>query len=236
MNCGIIQHDNECLCDIVVSTPTGWISDAVQDMWLGQEIVNLKGYTQDVYTNEWTDVDILNYLQDLVYVKDNWDHYKDTPRGIREDRTPRAIQLRVREQLASMNPPSIMKAMENLGITYETLRNSLFLGKGEMTPERLQEFEQDVLNRNFPTAFTMGEKYNMDARSVRRLHSYWGVPWGDQPTRVPASRKLMDKLITEQPDLTDKQITKMVKEQCGQYVGISRYIVKARRQELQNQN
>lgn len=236
MNCGNSTHDNECLCDVVVPTPTGWINDAVQDMWLGDEIVAFKGYMQDGYTGEWNDEDILNYLQDLVYAKDNWERYKDTPRGIKENRTATTVQTRVREKLAEMNPPSIIKAIEDLGISYKTLMNALFQGKRDMPQETLEEFERDVLERNFSSPTIMGQKYGMEERSARKLHSYWNVPWGDQPTRVPASRKLMDKLLVEQPELTDMQISKIIKQQCGKYVSITRYVIRDRRLELQNNN
>lgn len=174
--CGVPAHAGDCLCDVIIPYRTPWIGDAVQDMWMGPEIVDLRGY--DGY---WTDEDILNYLGDLAFTKDNWvrvdtGYFKPVPTKA-GGTVLHTIRDEIKSRLRSMRNPSIMQVIEELGIQWDTLMKILFANKRTMTPEELVAFEQAVLSSKHTSPEGLAKEFGMTFKSARKLHDYWGTPF-----------------------------------------------------------
>ena len=71
LGCGVSTHDKYCLCDVVITTPlvpiAECVRDGVTDMFMGEELVSLRGYEGD-----WDRHKILDYFEDLVTFWDAW--------------------------------------------------------------------------------------------------------------------------------------------------------------------
>ena len=67
LNCGVEAHDDDCLCDVVVTSPTPIMNDWVRDSWLGKEIVQLLGLS-----SPWTDDKIILLSETQLAVHDEW--------------------------------------------------------------------------------------------------------------------------------------------------------------------
>jgi len=67
INCGTEGHDEECLCDVKVSSHEVPIrmKNLVTDMKFGEEICELRGYTQP-----WDREQIINFLEDVLKAHD----------------------------------------------------------------------------------------------------------------------------------------------------------------------
>jgi hypothetical protein len=67
IGCGVEAHDEECLCDVRVSSQEVPIrvKNLVIDFTFGEDICRLRGYTQT-----WERDQIINYLEDILKVHD----------------------------------------------------------------------------------------------------------------------------------------------------------------------
>jgi hypothetical protein len=207
MNCGNASHSPECLCDVVIPHPTGWVDDAIQDMWMGQEIVNLRGYE-----SEWDDESILGYLEDLVYAKDRWSSVEIVPDDIGDDEDS-LIRSTIRRRLHDPDRPRIVDVQGELGLTDRRLISVMFSNRSSMTVERLNEFEDDIVNRRFTNYQSIQKKYGLNFRAVQRLHSYWDIPLAEKERSE--HWKLVDELLKSQTHLTNVQILRIVTDKLG---------------------
>lgn len=70
LGCGVATHSPECLCDVVIPEGTDTsirITDAVNMMWMGREVCDIRGYSAP-----WTNESILDYFTDLTRFYDVW--------------------------------------------------------------------------------------------------------------------------------------------------------------------
>lgn len=208
--CGVIGHSKDCLCDVYITEPTGWVDDAIQDMWMGQEIVNMKGYCA-----EWDDESILRYLQDLVFAKDNWDRFAFDKNVSIGRSNPSVMRQEIRRRLQSSDNPSIIQVLQELGLDEDGMRNVLFMGKRKMTLTELAEFEQDVLTHALPSVLAFSKKYKMTRSSVETLRSYWGVAITRTVKPRTEAELLTDRLLMERPELSNRVIAKIVADTVG---------------------
>lgn len=244
MTCGTSDHMPDCLCDVVIPYPTGWVDDAVQDMWMGQEITRLMHYAP---AESWDDKTILDYLCDLTYAKDRWREPDALPpkrrlvitRKLEKKKyVPGAWTSDMREELkeymSCMPRPSIVDATRQLGMSHSDLMNVLFQSKRDIPMETLVQFEEDILSGNFPTPYGLGKKYGIPYQAVQKLARYWGVTFlGPQDKRAP-HMVVMDELLTTSPHLSNKQIADIVNEQCQVNPPIALHRVGHRRHALKN--
>lgn len=208
--CGVDGHSSDCLCDVVIPQSTPWVKCAIQDMWMGQEIVNLMDYQA-----EWTDETILEYLNDLVYAKENWDRYERKVGLMIGQSNYARLRDEIRKRLRSPESPSILDVAKELGLNYGELMFLLFTSKRYMTINQLMDFERDVKERRYATAHSLGKKYGMTHKSALTLHSYWGVPFGERQDIRPPDQVLVDTLIETQKNLSVPEILKIVKLRFG---------------------
>lgn len=68
LGCGVEGHDDTCLCDVVITEPTPIrVADAVNEMFMGRQICDLRGYGRP-----WTTETMLDYFSDLCTFYDKW--------------------------------------------------------------------------------------------------------------------------------------------------------------------
>jgi hypothetical protein len=64
LGCGVAEHDESCLCDVVITKPLPPLEecfkDAVAEMFMGKELCEIKDYCAP-----WTNEKILSYLEDM---------------------------------------------------------------------------------------------------------------------------------------------------------------------------
>lgn len=170
------DHDAECLCDVVIPHPTGWVDDAMLDMWMGEEIAKMRGYTMP-----WDDEDILGYLTDLTYAKDNWESgvqmlktENARPSRSAAEMTSWAGQTRsiIRQKLAC-GTSSITSVMDELGLGMDDMNYLLFTNRRFWTLEKLVEFEQAVVTSKHSSPHGLGVEFGMPYKSASKLASYW---------------------------------------------------------------
>lgn len=206
--CGVVEHDDDCLCDVVIPHPTGWVTDAVQDMWMGQEIVTLMGYTV-----EWTPSSIAEYLENLTYAKDNWDKFNlAQPVHMGGSRTT-ATRRELRRRLQSGQ--RILDVAREMNLSHHDIMMTFFTNRRHMDYDTLVEFEEDVIQRKFTNAGALGRKYGLKNASARKLHSYWGVPFKSKDELRDPVDVMIDELLLTQPELKNKKISMMVAEHFG---------------------
>jgi hypothetical protein len=223
IGCGTSDHNDECLCDVVITHPSGWVNDAVQDMWMGQEITRLMDYAP---ANQWDDKSILDYLCDLVHAKDNWRKPVDLPPKRRlvitrklggHKYVPGAWTADRRESLMefmlNMETPSIVDAIQQLGMSHSDLMNVMFQSKRNIPMDIVVSFEKDILSKEYPTPYALGKKYGLPFQSVKKLAKYWGVKFDKYEDKRAPHMVIMDELIKTRPDLDNKQIASIINEQ-----------------------
>jgi hypothetical protein len=195
---------------VVIPKSTPWVKCAIQDMWMGQEIVNLLGYQA-----EWTDETILEYLGDLVYAKENWDRYQTKVGLVVGQSNYARLRQEIRKRLQSPGSPSILDVAKELQLNHGELMFLLFTGRRYMPINELVDFERDVKERRYATAHSLGKKYGMTHKSALTLHSYWGVPFGERQDVRPPDQVLVDTLIETQRNLSVPEILRIVKIRFG---------------------
>jgi hypothetical protein len=65
VTCGVVGHDIDCLCDVVVTEPAPILADWVSNSWLGRALVGRLGLSAP-----WTDDKILYLLEEQTKAHD----------------------------------------------------------------------------------------------------------------------------------------------------------------------
>ena len=150
LGCGVAEHDESCLCDVVITKPLPPLKecfrDAVEEMWMGRELCDLKGYCAP-----WTDEKILNYLDDL---KTFFDEYHNNPMSTQlssEDETLRDIQ------------PIFRMDYEPLGDWWHRIR-----GEVQYSMDRLNDSLCDIIKQ-----LDLTPQEFIDAATLRRAGDDW---------------------------------------------------------------
>lgn len=209
--CGIRVHDNGCLCDVVIPHPTGWVGDAVQDMWMGEEVVRMRGLTYP-----WTEEDILGYLGDLVYAKDNWDKASRTFELPASDRATWAGRMRqtLRDKLKD-GTSSITVVMDELGLDMDDMNHLLFTDRRTWTLEKLVMFERSIMSGKHSTPHGLGLEFGMSYKSADKIASYWPKKF-DKREKILPDVEVIDTLIADHPDMTNRQLADMAMARLSQ--------------------
>lgn len=229
--CGVIDHDNLCLCDVVIPHPTGWVDDAIQDMWMGQEIVNLRGYV-----TLWESDDIINYLDDLVYTKDNWAKFSRKKEANADPETWAGQMRHHIKRLMADGTSSITSVMDELGLDMDDMNHILFTDRRTWTLETLVQFERTVLAGEHLTLNKLGEQFGMSYSSAERLASYWSVTFRKRRPEL-ADVQVIDTLIADYPGLSNRELADMANarlSQGGLNVSVNGDRIRTRRYYLVN--
>jgi hypothetical protein len=82
--CGVVAHDIDCLCDVVVTTPTPMLVDPVNKGWQGKHIAEFLDLCVP-----WTDANILRFLTAQLMFHDEFTIIQKTARLTESDRNQR---------------------------------------------------------------------------------------------------------------------------------------------------
>jgi hypothetical protein len=89
MNCGIVEHDDDCLCDVIINEPVQIkLHDAVDEMWMGRQLCDTRDYDYP-----WTSDKILNYFTDLCTFYDRWSELQEQKFAHQSQPHERMVQL-----------------------------------------------------------------------------------------------------------------------------------------------
>jgi hypothetical protein len=115
LNCGVEDHDMDCLCDVVVKEPAPVLKDWVRDSWLGREIVKELGLS-----SPWTPDKILYLLETQTAAHDLYMKHRYKPTAEMSEKMRRARSFRTKrlnqEQLQEL------RVMAHEGATSGDLR------------------------------------------------------------------------------------------------------------------
>lgn len=226
--CGVIEHDIECLCDVVIPHPTGWVGDAIQDMWMGQEIARLKDYRMP-----WEDATIIDYLESLAFAKDRWPQTNGM-NALETAQWVEQIKVAIRQKLAASSA-SITVVMDALELSMADMNLVLFNCRRDWTLEKLVAFEEAALSGRYSNPGALGKPFGLPHKSAKKLASYWNIEWPENPNTTINS--VIDRVIAENPDITSAGMANIAMEQLagiGVIVSIKADRIASRRFYLNN--
>ena len=189
--CGVVGHHHTCLCDVIITKPTPIrIRNAVADMWMGEEICEMRNYG-----TPWLDMDMVDYFTDLLRGHDAWvasgipesletrsEHHQTR---YKEDGTLitgpiigwKPIRESVRQALSGTNPkPPVEMVLLSLGFTAEQFTQAASTNRFSMDMETLNRFEQRVL-AGIDSMSKFAKDFNTTVETARTLFKYWNVPY-----------------------------------------------------------
>lgn len=171
--CGVAGHDPECLCDVVIVTPTPINVDGVYGMWLGEQLCELRGHGSKP---EWDGEQMADYFEDLLKVHDAWvyqqeplkdpDHYKGG------NKRWGWIRSSIREALRREPRISITQALDEISVSAEEFTKAVFTNKASLDADQLLRFEELVIGQQHTIA-EIGRLLGLSRFSVKTLYSYW---------------------------------------------------------------
>lgn len=211
LGCGVYEHGPDCLCDVKITKPTPTVKDWVNDMWMGREICDIRGYGKP-----WTSSMLADYLSDLsqfhsaltLHGMGGRTGSGDADTNMLEDASFAGmtnVRTAVKEMLERMPKPSLVGALQILGITPEkfllAVTQAKMDGAEDWDYQRMQQFENDVMERL--KIATLTERYNLSENTyyrikmyMRPIFSYHGISYVESasPERTAARHKAIQMI------------------------------------------
>lgn len=188
MTCGTSGHGQDCLCDVIVSQETPINRNAVQGLWMGQEVADARGY------ENWDDPnELLNYLSDVLFLHDKFIEQQRQLREEPEKMLPyngacykasgwihphRVIRVTVQEAMRAPGA-TILDVLEKHGYTAQQFTKAASNGHWEMDADTLHRFEESILQPNYCVAH-LSTMFGLNKSGVTRFRKYW-------PSRPPST-------------------------------------------------
>lgn len=207
LGCGVSYHDDDCLCDVIITSVAPiTVRDCVNDMYMGREICDIRGYCLP-----WTDEKILDYFTDLVRGHDAWvdsgmrdiDYTTNDDTGSAQSNTMvkwKHIRQVVRQALSGTNPkPPIELVLQALNIPAEQFVFAVTAGKFTMNLETLNRFETRVL-AGIESLTGVAREFGTTYEIVGNLYKYWNISLSPKHRNTKAKqvqRVRMDELILQ---------------------------------------
>jgi hypothetical protein len=197
LGCGVDGHEPECLCDVHLEGRTSQVNvrDMVADMWMGEDIVALRGYGVD----GWTDEDIITYLEDILRVRDGWSESALEAHTISEQRTEGVggnnaspmgewadMRNHVRTMIASGTYGNISDTLDAVGVTAQQFTASATSHKYSFDIHWLMEFERAVTERQCASIAELASRFGITPKVARNLWAYWGTPLKEVTSYKPS--------------------------------------------------
>lgn len=239
LGCGVSDHPDECLCDVVIGTPTPiLVRDAVAEMWQGPTIAEIRDYGRP-----WTDASILDYFADLTKGYDAWrssgipeivQAREEGEVDLRYHGELKQIRTSVRSALSHDNPkPNIETVLQALGYTAEQFTSAVTTNKWVVDIGVLNRFEARILE-GFPSLASLGREFGISVEIAKNLFGYWNIPY--EPKGVTSKgvvRERMNELVRQ--GFMPKPISDILESEFG--VIVDRHtIAKAKRRLLDKEN
>jgi hypothetical protein len=170
------------------------VRDMVADMWMGDEIVRLRGYGVD----GWTDDDIINYLEDILRVRDEWSEsaleaYATTHRteGVGgNNSSPMGEWADMRNHVRALVDGGayacIADLLDAINVTAEQFTACATSHKYTFDIQWLTEFERAVTERQCASIAELASRFGITPKVARNLWSYWGTPLKEVTSYKPS--------------------------------------------------
>lgn len=150
--CGIAEHPEDCLCDVIITEPTQVNVRSVSELWGGQGICNIFGLA-----GPWSPDNLLTFFEKLLY---GYDVYHGSATSIRNVR-PKVMERAGNETLPSYwkririviddvyheSPDAnITEVLDMLGLSVEEFRDSIMSRRStpDWDMETLREMQGDA--------------------------------------------------------------------------------------------
>lgn len=217
--CGVVGHDADCLCDVIIGTPIEIKVDAVKGMWMGELLCEHHGYVE----REWDNESLVQYLQDLLVLHDAWvdlgpDAFISKSESESDHRHyNRWMKIRkvVKRALQIEPKPKIATVLRSLGVSAEEFTGAVTTSKCVLNADELDKFE-GLITDPHTTWAQVSSATGVSRHTVRTLYYYWY----DQPPALQHStnpdaphRVRMRELIDK--GLTNKEILSSISEEFG---------------------
>lgn len=219
--CGVVGHDPECLCDVVITTPTEIRVDAVKGMWMGELLCEHHGYVE----REWDNETMVQYLQDLLVLHDAWmdlgpDAFiprSESESGADHRHYNRWMKIRrvVKRALRISPRPKIADVLRSLGVTAEEFTGAVTTSKCVLDADQLDAFEALITDPHTTWA-QVSSATGVSRHTVKTLYYYWfDKPPALQHSSNPDAphRVRMKELIDK--GLTNKEVLSIIDQEFG---------------------
>lgn len=177
VTCGTSGHGQDCLCDVIIHEVTPICVNAVQGLWMGQEVADACGL------ENWDDdQELLTYLCNVLMLHDRFIEERNVLAGEPEQMATyrgsnnwihpyRVIRVDIRHGMCEPDA-RIMDVLERYGYTAEQFTKAASSGHWEMDAETLQKFEQAILEPDYSYA-GVSAKFGLPTTVVRRFRKFW---------------------------------------------------------------
>ena len=218
--CGVEEHPEDCLCDVVITTPTPVNVRSIAELWGGQSICNIFDLA-----GPWEPDNLLDFFEKLLY---GYDAHRGSVTSIRTVR-PRIMERAGNETLPSYwkrvrmviedtyrdSPDAnILDVLDMLNLSVEEFRDCILFKR--LTPEwnrdTLVEMQGDARNSLGHNKFA--RKYGLNPDKGRsgdivygllggtfRVHQYRN---GDDPD---SPKNVLERHVSDNPDADRDMIT-----------------------------
>lgn len=229
IGCGIIEHPESCLCDVVITNPLpplrDCFKDGVEEMFMGKEMCEVRGYGIP-----WTDETILNYLEDL---KTFYDEYHT--RGVGADGNSFWSMSRLSRENGEMNvhwwkriDTTVQYCMDNfneslceivdiLGLTPQQFVDAAtgFKG-GKWDKEKLEKLDY-LMSRDVVSSVKIARELGATKSTIQGLRRFWYMRRFAKGQVANPARQLLNTLSLDPQysALTTREICAMVEEKYG---------------------
>lgn len=228
--CGVLEHAESCLCDVVITKPLlpleDCMTDAIRSMWMADVMCEVRGYCQP-----WTNEKILDFLVDMEKFYDAWHETRYSiggaeqlsqmaPLELFDDLTPMQRWRGVRDAVALAIDKFPCETLEDivrqLQLRPQDVVDAMTTGKSGDLPwdyERLQQLD-NLFSEQYISFADIARKINMTEYSVRNLSKYWETKrkylWGSVHSETP-HRNMLYHLCLE-TDLPNKEIISKIEQ------------------------
>lgn len=178
-SCGYSAHGSECLCDVKPLGVTIGVADAVNDMFMGRQLCDLKDYGVP-----WTRDTILDYFTDLCKFYDVYAEHKKNPVIIGDfeslvfpdelrhtNNSHSRIRLYIRKVYNEYDR-TMSETLRQLGVTADEYRFSLCKTRSTprpLTMETLDFLESELLKRKVPPLAELSVKAKLSDAVIRNF-------------------------------------------------------------------
>lgn len=228
LGCGVLEHDESCLCDVIITKPLPPLQDcfrnAVEESFMGSKLCQLRGYSAP-----WTDAKMLDYFEDMTTFWDAF-HYEqqvfttdvDTLEQVEEivfqqDEPAFTKWNKIRDAIQTNMDrfdASLIDIIQHLSLEPQETMNALTTNKcGDgWDYERVEK-----LDKLFMTEKNMAEiarQMNISIGFIKGLVKYWEKRRNRQGNLNNPARALLHELCRN-TDLTCTEIIDKVKSETG---------------------
>ena len=175
VTCGVDGHEEDCLCDVIVQHVTPVNVNAVQGLWMGQEVADACGL------ENWDDdQELLTYLCNVLLLHDKFIEEKQLlvnaeqlvpQKGEVHIRTNKKIRVTVRRAMCAPDA-RIMDVLNEHGYSVPEFTRAASNGHWEMDEESLRHFEQQILSGEYSMCH-MSTRYGLDEQTIGRFRKFW---------------------------------------------------------------